>query len=144
MRIIITLALAFLGFGCMDQKVSDQADHDEIMSVMQFQQDAWNENDIDVFMEGYWQSDSLKFIGATGVTYGWQTTLENYKKRYPDADAMGVLKFDIISLEKLSGEYYHMLGKYTLQRKEDTPSGHFTLLWKKIDGKWKIIVDQTC
>ena len=31
-------------------------------------------------MEGYWKSESLKFYGANGVTYGWDNTLERYQK----------------------------------------------------------------
>lgn len=114
-----------------------------IREVMQHQQEAWNRADIEGFMEGYWKSDSLKFIGRNGLTYGWQTTLQNYKKGYPTPEAMGRLTFTILSLEMLSDTSAYMIGRYHLKRTSDEPTGHFTLLWRKINGKWVIIADHT-
>ncbi len=121
----------------------NRVDEVSIMSVMQAQEDAWNRADLDAFMEGYWKSESLTFIGSRGLTYGWDTTLENYKRSYPDKTVMGTLKFDIISLNRLGDKAYHMIGKYTLLREEDKPSGYFTLIWEKINGEWKITSDQS-
>ena len=116
----------------------------EIKKVLNQQQAAWNKGDIDAFMEGYWNSEELTFIGRSGVNKGWQTTLDNYKKGYPDKDAMGKLSFDVVQLDSLSNEVYRMIGTYKLQRKEDEPSGIFTLIWQLKDGKWLITSDQTC
>ena len=60
-----------------------------ILNVLSTQQSAWNEGDIPKFMEGYWKDEDLTFIGVNGVTYGWQNTLDNYIKGYPDAATMG-------------------------------------------------------
>lgn len=114
----------------------------EIMAVMNQQESDWNKGDIEGFMRGYWQSDSLMFIGKNGIKYGWQTTLDNYKKTYPDKATMGKLSFKILQLEQENNTAY-MLGKWSLQRKEDNPSGYFTLYWKKINGKWVITIDHT-
>ena len=114
-----------------------------IHKIMADQQDAWNNFNIESFMEGYWKSDSLKFIGKNGITYGWDSTLENYKKIYPSKEAMGKLTFTIISLDLISDTSAFMIGKYHLKRKNDEPSGHFTLLWLKIDGKWLIVADHS-
>ena len=114
----------------------------EIKKVMSLQEEAWNNGDIEQFMEGYWKSDSLMFIGKNGIKYGWQTTLDNYKASYPDKEAMGKLNFEIIKLE-VNGSSAYMLGEWKLLRKEDTPNGYFTLYWKKIEGKWVITIDHT-
>ena len=116
----------------------------EISKVLMAQQTDWNNGDIDAFMQGYWKSDSLTFIGSKGLTYGWQKTLENYKKSYPDSNAMGKLTFEIIRLVVLSDTAAIMIGRYTLVRVTDQPTGLFTLIWKKINGRWLIISDQTC
>ncbi|MBL7802877.1 MAG: nuclear transport factor 2 family protein [Saprospiraceae bacterium] len=115
----------------------------EIRRVMQEQQDAWNRGDLEEFMQGYWQSDSLRFIGSRGLTYGWQATLDNYKKGYPDRDAMGTLTFDILSVELLSKKSAFVVGKWHLARKVGDLSGHYTLLWRKIKGKWVIVADHS-
>ena len=83
------------------------------------------------------------FIGKTGVTYGWQNTLNNYKKGYPDAAAMGKLKFNILHVKKLSSLYYSVVGKWFLTRSIGNVDGHFTLLFKKIRGNWLIISDHS-
>ena len=81
------------------------AQHDDVAEVIfeiRKQQDCWNNADLECFMQGYWKSDSLMFIGKNGVNYGWQTTFDNYKRSYPDAAAMGELAFKIISTNMLS------------------------------------------
>ena len=114
----------------------------EILAVMDMQEQAWSDGNIDKFMQGYWKSDSLMFVGKNGIKYGWQTTLDNYKKSYPDKAAMGKLEFKVIKLE-VNNETAFMLGKWSLIRESDNPNGHFALYWKKIDGSWKITIDHT-
>jgi ketosteroid isomerase-like protein len=107
------------------------------------QEVAWNKGNLEAFMEGYWKSDSLRFIGSKGLTYGWQQTLDNYKKGYPDADAMGQLKFTILSVEQMADNCAFVVGKWQLTRKKGDVSGHYTLLWKKIMGRWVIVADHS-
>lgn len=113
-----------------------------VSNIMKAQQLAWNNGDIRGFMSFYWNNDSLKFIGSKGLSYGWQKTLDNYIKSYPDKTAMGILKFTILSTEKLSKTSIYVIGKWGLD-KEKPSGGHFTLLWKKIDNKWVIVADHT-
>ena len=107
------------------------------------QTQAWNVGDISSFMIGYWQNDSLLFIGKNGPKYGYQTTLNNYKKGYPDTTAMGKLTSTVISLKKLSHEYYFVVGKWHLTRTIGNIEGHYTLLLQKIKGKWVIVADHS-
>lgn len=113
-----------------------------VKAQMEAQQSSWNNGDIPGFMEYYWKSDSLKFIGSKGITYGWQKTLDNYLKSYPDKAAMGVLKFTIKEATQLSPTSIYVVGKWELE-KEAPAGGYFTLLWKKIKGKWLIVTDHT-
>ena len=114
-----------------------------VKQAMENQAKCWNNGDIEGYMNGYWKSDSLRFLGKRGLTKGWQKTLENYKKSYPDKQAMGKLLFDYISFEKLNSNQMFVVGKWKLEREKDTLQGHYSLLWKKIDGDWKIIFDHT-
>ena len=114
-----------------------------IDKIMHEQQVAWNKGDLDGFMLSYWNSDSLKFIGKNGITYGWKSTLANYKKSYPDKATMGELTFTIISVEELSKTSCYVIGKWDLKREKGDVGGYYTLLWKKIDGKWVIVIDHT-
>ncbi len=113
-----------------------------IQEVLLKQQTAWNSGNINEFIQGYWNSDSLVFIGKKGLTYGWNNTLANYKKSYPDAKTMGKLQFTILNTEITSPETAFVIGKWELER-ENPVAGHFLLLFKKINGSWKIIADHT-
>lgn len=123
--------------------LAQSKDETAIKNAMAEQLAAWNAGDIDRFMGTYWQSDSLMFIGKSGVTYGWQKTMDNYKKNYPDTAAMGKLKFDILETKRLSVLYFFVVGKWHLTRSIGDIGGHFTLLFKKVKNKWVIVADHS-
>ncbi len=114
-----------------------------IRKTLDDQTAAWNRGDIETFMKGYWENDSLMFIGKSGVTYGWSNTLNNYKKGYPDTAAMGKLIFTLLQVKMLSKKYYHVTGKWYLKRSIGDVSGHYTLVFRKINGRWLIISDHS-
>jgi ketosteroid isomerase-like protein len=128
---------------CSIQIFAQSKTEKEIISILKIQDEAWNTGDINGFMETYWKNDSLMFIGKSGVTYGWQNTLNNYKKGYPDTTTMGKLNFTLIDIKKLSRKYYHVVGKWHLTRSIGDLQGHFTILMQKIKGKWYIIADHS-
>lgn len=115
----------------------------QVRAVLEQQATDWNRGDIEAFMQGYWKSEELVFIGSRGATFGWDQTLANYKKGYPDKATMGELSFDLIRVTQQSKKVVSVVGKFTLIRENDRPSGHFLLLLKKIKGKWKVIADHT-
>lgn len=123
--------------------VNSIGQENEIRALLQKQTEAWNRGDIEGFMEGYWKNDSLMFIGKSGITYGWQKTLDNYKKGYPNRTAMGTLTFTLIELNPLSKKYFSVVGKWHLKRTIGDLNGHYTLLLKKIKGQWVIIADHS-
>ncbi len=117
-------------------------DSTEIRNAMNKQLNDWNDGNIDAFMQTYWQDDSLLFV-SNPPTYGWQTTLNYYKQAYPDTATMGKLSFNLLQLKQLSPEYYFVMGSWHLKRTAGDVGGYFTLLFRKINGKWLIIVDHT-
>lgn len=122
---------------------SQTGDETAVRSLLNRQSESWNRGDIDGFMVGYWESDSLMFVGKSGVTYGYKNTLANYKKNYPDLATMGKLTFTLIQVKQLSPEYFYVTGKYHLTRTIGDASGHFTLLFRKINGNWVIVEDHS-
>lgn len=127
--------------GCT-QKFDPVSEEKAIREVLMAQQNAWNEGNIDAFMESYWKSDSLMFIGSA-ITQGWNATIERYRKSYPDRETMGQLDFTFYDFKFIDDESCLVTGKYHLKRTADDPTGMFTLLLKKLDGKWVIIYDHT-
>lgn len=114
-----------------------------ILKVLMEQQQHWNEGNILAFMDGYWKSDSLIFTGRNGVTLGWETVLRNYQRSYPSKEAMGKLTFNILHLHIYENRTALLVGEWRLKRQQDEPGGFFTLIWRKIGGKWLIVADHT-
>lgn len=114
-----------------------------IKNILAKQTIAWNTGDIEGFMQGYWHSDSLMFIGKGGPTYGWESTLNNYRKNYPDTAIMGKLNFELINVKRLSEQYYSVVGQWHLKRSVGDIGGAFSLLFKKIKNKWVIVQDHS-
>jgi ketosteroid isomerase-like protein len=142
MKRLLPIALVIALAAC-NTKQHDQTAISTIQQVMNEQEEAWNRGDIKGFMDGYWESDSLRFIGKRGITYGWQATLENYRKSYPGSEAMGKLQFTNLTMELTGDSSAYVIGKWELFRATDTLSGHYSLLWRQLNGKWLIVADHS-
>ncbi len=137
-KLILIFLFSFNCFITFSQKKS------EILAVLQRQEQFWNAGDINNFMEDYWKSEELKFIGKAGVVKGWQATKDRYFKSYPDRATMGILNFGIQEIDFMSRKSAWVLGKWRLKRPEKGDiGGYFTLILKKIDGKWVVVSDHT-
>ncbi|QIE59453.1 nuclear transport factor 2 family protein [Rasiella rasia] len=142
MRIVYILLFSIFYLSCVAQK-DVEADKSAILSVMKNQEIAWSKNDLEGFMQGYWKSDSLKFYGSKGLTKGWQQTLDNYKKGYPTKDHSGTLTFKVDDISPIEENSYWVMGRYFLKRTVGDANGNFLIIFKKIDGAWKIVADMS-
>jgi ketosteroid isomerase-like protein len=141
-RALLLIVLIAL-FSCQTQ-TTEADDKQAILTVMKLQEEAWSNNDLEGFMEGYWRNDSLKFYGSSGLTKGWQQTLDNYKKGYPTKEHSGTLKFKIHDISKIEYGSYWVMGEYFLKRIVGDAQGVFLIVFKKIKGEWKIVADMSC
>lgn len=116
---------------------------DRIRAVISQQEQAWNSGDIDAYMQGYWQSDNLRFVSNGKFSYGWDVILASYKKSYPDSARMGKLSFNVKEIKMLSNYAALVVGRWQLERTKDKPNGVFTLLIERIDDKWVITHDHS-
>jgi beta-aspartyl-peptidase (threonine type) len=119
-----------------------------ITAVLTAQADAWNRSDVESYMAGYWKSEKLLFVSSSGVTRGWQATLERYRQRYPNPAAMGKLVFSELEITMLGSDAALVLGRWQLRRERDSKpemlGGHFTLTLRKFPKEgWRIIADHT-
>ncbi|MBV6644739.1 MAG: nuclear transport factor 2 family protein [Cyclobacteriaceae bacterium] len=135
--------MLFISLSVLGRSQSEEA---QIREVMDQQIDCWNAGDLECFMEGYWKSDQLLFIGKNGVTYGWQQTLDRYKKSYPDRQSMGTLTFDIKIVEPLESQHWFVVGRWTLDdvgEDKKQLTGHFSLVWRRLGHEWVIVSDHS-
>jgi hypothetical protein len=136
---LIILVYIFSTFSLFSQSEDER----EVRALLDFQIQGWNKGNIPAFMESYWKSDSLMFIGKSEVTYGWKKTLYNYNKNYPDKAAMGKLKFDLLQVKQLNSTHFFVVGKWHLTRSIGDVGGTFSLLFRKVANRWVIIADHT-
>ncbi|AIZ63910.1 L-asparaginase [Hymenobacter sp. DG25B] len=141
-RVLLFALLLSLVSACITSRPA--AMRQDIAKVLSTQTAAWNRGDVAGFMQGYWQSDSLVFIGKKGLTYGWQPTLDNYRRSYPDAAAMGQLTFSNLHIQPLSSTAAHVIGKWHLARPSlGDLEGHFLLVMRRIHGRWVVVADHS-
>jgi ketosteroid isomerase-like protein len=115
-----------------------------ITQLLATQTAAWNRGDVAGFMQGYWRSDSLVFIGKSGLTYGWQPTLDNYRRSYPNAAAMGQLRFDGLRVTPDGPNTAHVVGRWHLTRPGlGDLQGHYLLVLRHLNGQWVIVADHS-
>jgi ketosteroid isomerase-like protein len=115
----------------------------EIRLLLDQQTEAWNRGDIEAFMAGYWNSDETEFVGANGVSRGWQALLERYRKNYPDRKAMGRLSFSNLEIHMVCADAAYAIGRFKLEREDDRPTGFFTLNFRRFAEGWRIVADHT-
>ncbi len=140
-QLSILLLLTLLAGPAISQSAQDRR---AILQILKRQTEDWNTGRVDKFMNGYWPSDSLTFVGKVGITYGYEPTLANYKKRYPDRASMGMLRFDILQMDFPAPNVAYVIGRFHLKRpKIGDADGYFTLLWRKINKRWVIISDHS-
>jgi hypothetical protein len=145
---IIFVMIGLLVFGISEgvyagKKPAKKSATEEIKQVMQKQEEAWNRGDLDSFMVHYWNSPNLRFVSKTKVRMGWQNVYNNYHENYAEKGDMGVLGFDIKSVELIGKEDAMVVGSWKVDNKNGTFAGHFTLWFKLIDKRWQIILDHT-
>ena len=140
--LLMILLLSLNGYA-QKKMANYETSKQDITAMMLQQAKDWSKGDLEAFMKGYIKSDSLKFVGSKGITYGWKNTLANYKKGYPTKEHTGVLTFDLLEFDQLAEDVFLVIGTFHLKRTVGDANGHFSIILKKIDDHWKIIADHS-
>jgi uncharacterized protein (TIGR02246 family) len=117
----------------------------DITKVVLAQEKAWNAGDIDAYAQAYKDSPDLLFLGGH-VTHGYAEMLNDYRRSYPNREAMGTLSFSEIEPHVLDARFAVLVGSYHLERTKKaggSADGFFSLVLEKTDKGWKIVVDHS-
>lgn len=114
-----------------------------ILAVIQKQEEDWNQKKMEAFLEGYWHSDTLRYVTNRGVTYGFEKVAEIFKRNFPDTSSMGKIDFDVIHVELITDNDAMVTGKFLQKVDKKFRGGYFTFLFRRLNGKWKIVADHT-
>ena len=144
MRIIFTMFfIAFISANVLAESTIKEKDVNKITNLLEKQEKAWSRGNLEKFMETYKNSGDLVMVGSGGVTYGWQSVFENYKRSYPDKKAMGDLRLEIVGIRSIDKNNAYVVGRFFLTRKAGNIDGIFTLVLEKSWGRWLIISDHS-
>jgi len=141
--LIVCLALGMGSFLCTQAQEEWQSGRAAITKILDAQEKAWNQGNVDAFLEGYWHSPELTFSGSSGIARGWDGVLARYKKNYPDRAAMGQLDFSNLEFHFLGQDAALVLGHWHLKRAQGDIGGVFSLVWQRFPEGWRIIHDHT-
>jgi uncharacterized protein (TIGR02246 family) len=115
-----------------------------ITAVLNAQTAAWNRGDLEAFMQGYWNSPEVVFTSRGQVRRGWRTTLNSYRAHYGTSPAsMGRLEFSDLEIHDLAPDAAWVLGRWTLTGGDSASTGVFTLIFRRLDGDWRIVMDHS-
>jgi uncharacterized protein (TIGR02246 family) len=115
----------------------------QIRAVLTRQQAAWNRGDTESFLTGY--AADTTFVGDK-ITRGLTELRVRYQTHYPTIASMGRLTFSDLEVHMLGADYAYVIGRWRLARTAEAggdTGGVYTLVFRKSDKGWKIIVDHT-
>ncbi len=115
----------------------------QIKAVLDRQVVDWNRGDTEGFLLGY--DPKAIFVGEK-ITRGLDQVRVRYQTHYPTRASMGKLAFSDIEVHMIDPAHAYVIGRFHLERTQEgggDTSGVFTLLFKRTEKGWKILVDHT-
>lgn len=114
-----------------------------IRAVLFRQEAAWNRGDTETFLEGY--AANATFVGEK-ITRGLNELRVRYQSHYPTIASMGHLTFSDLEVHMTGVDYAYVIGRWRLERSAEgggDTGGNFTLVFRKAEKGWRIILDHT-
>lgn len=126
-----------------DKKTAPRAPGDVVRATLHAQAAAWNEGDLEGFMNFYWKSDDLKFVAGGDITRGWSATLKRYRERYGGGAGLGQLAFERLEATMITDDVAVATGRFILLNNGERSSGLFSVIMRRDNGAWRIVHDHT-
>jgi uncharacterized protein (TIGR02246 family) len=148
------VSIAFLGFAALSTAAQETVltraqEIAQAEAVLQTQSEAWNRGDLAAFTSVY--ADDATFLSTSGLTRGRQEVLARYRRRYPDAKAMGKLSLEVIETRAVPPEGPGpVLGlslaarwklSYPDQPDHKAAEGLTLLVLRRAHASWEIVQD---
>jgi uncharacterized protein (TIGR02246 family) len=118
----------------------DPSDYQQIYTLLIRMGDRWNAHDIDGYLAPYWKSPDLLVVIEGEQLKGWANVLSAYHRGYPNLDEMGSVIYDRVQIQLVSPDVAVGLDWWTVVQKRGKVLGTSTMVLRKIDGNWVIVV----
>ncbi len=117
--------------------------HDVVLATLNAQAAAWNEGNLDAFMDFYSKDDGLKFVSDRNITKGWEATMKRYRERYGGGAGLGRLGLEKMDVQLVTADVAVITGRFIHAKDGQSSSGVFSLVMKQENGAWRIVHDHT-
>ena len=114
----------------------------EITDILDQQKISWNEENLEGFMEYYWNSEKFTFQSGNKRLHGWDALLSRYEESY-GGDKWGKLDFTGIEIKVLSNDIAYVLGRWQLLHNDSSEEGLFTIIFLRMPEGWRIVHDHS-
>ena len=114
-----------------------------IKAVLNRQVVDWNRGDTEGFLLGY-ATDTV-FVGEK-ITRGLEQVRVRYQTHYPTRASMGKLTFSDLEVHMMGAAQAYVIGRWRLERAAEgggDTGGVFSLIFRKTEKGWKIVLDHT-
>ncbi len=113
-------------------------------AILETQAEAWNAGDLDGFMAFYDRSPATTYIGSAGLVEGFDGIRARYAPLFEAGAQRDSLRFEDVHARALDPRFGVVTARYVLYSGPDvTSTGPFTLVLMRVEGRWKIVHDQS-
>ena len=114
-----------------------------VRSVMAATREAWNRGDLAGYMAGFARSERTRHIFNRDVTVSHSAIEARFRSRYPDPSSMGTISNSDLDISVLAPDAASAFAHWTFERDGKTFAGVFTLIFRRLDGRWVIVHDHS-
>jgi beta-aspartyl-peptidase (threonine type) len=126
------------------REISNTALAVEVTHVLAASATGWNRGDLGTFMDAYLDSPTTTYWGSQGLLRGYAEIRHHYAPRFAPGAERDSLRFDDIEARRLGTDYALATSRWVLFRGDSvTATGPFTLVLRRVAGKWRIIHDHS-
>jgi ketosteroid isomerase-like protein len=137
-----------LGFMLLSSMYRLRAEEDSaktIKGILNQEAIDWNQADLVKFVAPY--ADQCVIMSGNQISETSRAqVLAHYQQKYPSHAAMGKLTFSELTVRPIGQESAFVTGRWHLDREKSAGGpvgGIFSLVFRKIEGRWQIVLDHT-
>ena len=120
---------------------------DIIKAVLQAQAAAWNEGNLQAYMNFYWKNDKLRFVADDGeVTKGWSALLRRNRKTYNTDDGFGRLSIKAADITLITDDVAVVTCRFNREGNsvgDGSSNGFSSMVMQRLQGVWRIVHDHS-
>lgn len=116
---------------------------DIVRATVRAQAAAWNEGNLEAFMDVYARDDDLVYVSGDEVTRGWSAARKRYRDRYDGPAGMGRIDFEKLDAELVTEDVAVVTGRVRHAIGEEMSKAVFSMVMKREQGVWRIVHDHT-